>query len=85
MAVARKHLGVVDFFDKLTLVTNVVCASCKRKDILIDCEKERVEKAIGNGEIETRMGKNQELSLIRARDTRWNSHYKTILHLIDLW
>ncbi|GKF66404.1 zinc finger MYM-type protein 1-like protein, partial [Tanacetum coccineum] len=31
VAVARKHLGVVDFFDKLSLVTNVVCASCKRK------------------------------------------------------
>nr|GEV47623.1 hypothetical protein [Tanacetum cinerariifolium] len=44
--VARKHLGVVDFFDKLILVTNVVCASCKRKDILIDSEKERVEKAM---------------------------------------
>ncbi|GJY49216.1 zinc finger MYM-type protein 1-like protein [Tanacetum coccineum] len=84
VAVARKHLGVVDFFDKLTLVTNVVCTSCKRKDILIDSEKERVEKAIGNGEVETGRGKNQELSLIRAGDTRWNSHYKTILRLIDL-
>ena len=65
-------------------MTNVVCASCKRKDILIDCEKERVEKAIGNSEVETGRGKNQELSLIRAGDTRWNSHYKTILRLIDL-
>ena len=48
VTVARKHFGVVNFFDKLTLETNVVCASCKRKDILIDCEKEIVVKAIGN-------------------------------------
>ncbi|GJS47664.1 zinc finger MYM-type protein 1-like protein [Tanacetum coccineum] len=74
VVVARKHLGVVDFFDKLSLVTNVVCASCKRKDILIECEKVRVEKAIGNGEVETGCGKNQELFLIRAGDTRWKSY-----------
>ncbi|GJW15624.1 zinc finger MYM-type protein 1-like protein [Tanacetum coccineum] len=51
VAVARKHLGVVDFFDKLSLVTNVVCASCKRKDILIECEKvlEFVENKGNNG------------------------------------
>ncbi|GKC30074.1 zinc finger MYM-type protein 1-like protein, partial [Tanacetum coccineum] len=84
VAVARKHLGVVNFFDKLALMTYVVCASCKRKYILIDFEKERVEKTIGNGEVETERGKNQELSLIRAGDTRWNSHYKTIFRLIDL-
>ncbi|GJU53370.1 zinc finger MYM-type protein 1-like protein [Tanacetum coccineum] len=53
VAVAKNHLGVVDFFDKLSLVTNVVCDSCKRKDILVECEKVRVEKAIGNGEVET--------------------------------
>ena len=62
MAVARKHLDVIEFYDKLTLVTNVVCASCKRKDILIDCEKEIImEKAIGNSEVGIRIGKNQEL------------------------
>ncbi|GJS82922.1 zinc finger MYM-type protein 1-like protein [Tanacetum coccineum] len=84
VAVAKKHLGVVDFFYKLSLVTNVVCASCKRKDILIECEKVRVEKVIGNREVKTGSGKNQELSLTRARDTRWNSHYKTILRLMDM-
>ncbi|GKC63477.1 zinc finger MYM-type protein 1-like protein [Tanacetum coccineum] len=84
VAVAKKHLGVVDFFYKLSLVTNVVCASCKRKDILIECEKVRVEKVIGNCEVKTGSGKNQELSLTRAGDTRWNSHYKTILRLMDM-
>nr|XP_043613759.1 uncharacterized protein LOC122585701 [Erigeron canadensis] len=85
VAVAKKHLGVVNFFEMLSLVTNVVCASCKRKDMLLDAEKERVEKAIGNDEVETGSGKNQELSLIQPGDTRWSSHYKTILRLIDVF
>nr|GEV15886.1 hypothetical protein [Tanacetum cinerariifolium] len=46
VAVVRKHLGVVDFFDKLTLVMNVVCSSCKQKDILIDCEKREWKKKL---------------------------------------
>ncbi|GJS33589.1 zinc finger MYM-type protein 1-like protein [Tanacetum coccineum] len=84
VTVAKQHLGVVVFFDKLSLLTTVVCASCKIKDILIKCEKVRVEKAIGNDEVETGSGKNQELYLIRARDTRWNSHYNFFLRLIDM-
>ncbi|GKA75821.1 zinc finger MYM-type protein 1-like protein [Tanacetum coccineum] len=49
-----------------------------------DPEKERVEKAIGNGEVETGRGKNQELSLIRAGDTRWNISLQNNYALIDL-
>ncbi|XP_021980354.1 uncharacterized protein LOC110876491 [Helianthus annuus] len=29
--------------------------------------------------------KNQEMSLVRAGDTRWGSHLKTIHRLLDLW
>ncbi|XP_071699686.1 uncharacterized protein [Rutidosis leptorrhynchoides] len=85
VSVARKHLAIVNFFDKLAILMSVVCASCKRKDILIDEEKERVEKGIGSGIIETGRGLNQELSLIRPRDTRWNSHYKTLLRLVEMF
>ncbi|XP_071726736.1 uncharacterized protein [Rutidosis leptorrhynchoides] len=85
VAVARKHLAIVNFFDKLAVLMNVVCASCKRKDILLEMEKERVEKEIGSGIIETRRGLNQELSLIRPGDTRWNSHYKTLSRLIEIF
>jgi len=64
---------------------NVVCASCKRKDMLIESQKEKVQKTIDSGEIETGSGLNQELSLVRAGDTRWGSHYKTLLRLVDLY
>ncbi|XP_076910807.1 uncharacterized protein LOC143568566 [Bidens hawaiensis] len=33
----------------------------------------------------TGSGLNQELSLIRPGDTRWNSHYKTLMRLIDMF
>ncbi|XP_071713640.1 uncharacterized protein [Rutidosis leptorrhynchoides] len=64
---------------------NVVCASCKRKDILLDTEKKRVEEQIGSGILETGSGLNQELSLIRPGDTRWNSHYNTLVRLVDMF
>nr|XP_043615991.1 zinc finger MYM-type protein 1-like [Erigeron canadensis] len=81
VAVARNHLGVVNFFDKLSTLMNVVLASCKRTDILREKEKERVANDIHCGLLTTGSGLNQELSLTRPGDTRWNSHYRTFLRL----
>ncbi|XP_023750523.1 uncharacterized protein LOC111898858 [Lactuca sativa] len=64
VAVAKNHDGAKDFFEQLTLVVNVVCASCKRKDIIRESYKERVQKEIGNGEIDTGRGLNQEISIV---------------------
>ncbi|XP_024995833.1 uncharacterized protein LOC112528980 [Cynara cardunculus var. scolymus] len=85
VAVANKHDGVENFFNMLGMVINVVNASCKHKDMLRQSYKDRVQKAIGKCEIETGTGKYQEISFIRARDTRWASHCKTILSLIVLF
>ncbi|XP_023759568.1 uncharacterized protein LOC111907990 [Lactuca sativa] len=43
----------------------------------------KINWKIGRGEIETGSGLNQELSLTRARDTRWNSHFKTLSRLVE--
>ncbi|XP_024965783.1 uncharacterized protein LOC112505982 [Cynara cardunculus var. scolymus] len=85
VAVANKHDGVENFFNMLGMVINVVNASCKRKDMLRQSYKDRVQEAIGKCEIDTGTGKYQELSLIRAEDTWCGSHYKTILSLIVLF
>ncbi|KAI3746066.1 hypothetical protein L6452_08485 [Arctium lappa] len=85
VAVAKKHDGVKDFFDLLALVVTVVNSSCKRKDMLRESHKDRIQEEIGNEEIVTGKGLNQEISLIRAGDTRWNSHLKTITSLISLF
>ncbi|XP_071705044.1 uncharacterized protein [Rutidosis leptorrhynchoides] len=85
VAIAKHHEGVRNFFDMLGVVINVVCASCKRKDMIRESYKDRIQKEIGKGEIETGTGLHQELSLIRAGDTRWGSHHKTMLGLISLF
>ncbi|KAI3691217.1 hypothetical protein L2E82_49437 [Cichorium intybus] len=85
VGVAKKHEGVKDFFDHIALVVTVVCASCKRKDIIRDQYKERVQAEIESGELESGSGLNQETSLARAGDTRWSSHYKTIISLSILF
>ncbi|KAK9070016.1 hypothetical protein SSX86_010415 [Deinandra increscens subsp. villosa] len=85
VTVARKHLGVVNFFDNINILMNVVCSSCKRSTILREEEKEKVEKEIGSGILDTGTGLNQELSFIRPGDTRWNSHYKTLTRLVDMF
>lgn len=43
-----------------------------------------MQEAIGISEIETGTGLNQELSLIRAGDTRRGSHYRTMSSLVSL-
>ncbi|XP_023749728.2 uncharacterized protein LOC111898012 [Lactuca sativa] len=64
LAVAKKHDDVEEFFEQL--------------DMTREMQKERVAAEIGIGETERRRGLNQEISLVRARDTRWGSHFRTI-------
>ncbi|GJZ91824.1 zinc finger MYM-type protein 1-like protein [Tanacetum coccineum] len=85
VAVAKNHDSVDNFFDILSIVTNVFCGSCKPKDMMRESFKERLEKEIARGEIEIGEGKNQEVTLIRARDTRLGSHHRTITSLIKLF
>ena len=85
IAVAKHHEGLVKFFEKLIGVINVVSSSCKRKDMIRDNYKERVEAEISAGAKETGRGLNQEITIIRPGDTRWVSHYKTIVSLFNLF
>ncbi|XP_023772425.1 uncharacterized protein LOC111921067 [Lactuca sativa] len=61
------------------------CGSCKRQDMLRESQREKVQKSIGNSELETGRGLNQESSLVRVGDTRWGSHFKTITSLMNLF
>ncbi|XP_023763639.1 uncharacterized protein LOC111912136 [Lactuca sativa] len=63
VAVAKKHDDVEEFFEQLALVVTVVCGSCKRKYMILEMQKEKVEAEISIGEIETGRGLNQEISL----------------------
>ena len=39
VAMAKKHHGAINFFALLSVLMNVVCASCKRKVMLIESQK----------------------------------------------
>ncbi|XP_023750038.2 uncharacterized protein LOC111898343 [Lactuca sativa] len=85
VAVAKKHDGISDFFEQISLVVNVVCASCKRKDLLREQARERMQKGLCSGELETGRGLNQETTLVRAGETRWGSHFNTLTSLMKLF
>ena len=53
VAVAKKHDGVNDFFEQISLVVNVICASCKRKDLLREQATKTVQKVLCSSELET--------------------------------
>ncbi|XP_021310965.1 uncharacterized protein LOC110433360 [Sorghum bicolor] len=85
MRVAKKNDDISDFFDMVSLLINVAGASCKRKDMIRESQQERVSKALCNGQLTSGTGLNQEQSLQRAGDTRWSSHYKTLLRISSLF
>ncbi|KAK1358124.1 hypothetical protein POM88_051380 [Heracleum sosnowskyi] len=59
--------------------------SSKRKEFLREKQAIRVVEALSLGELETGSGLNQERGLGRPSDTRWGSHFKTILNVLDLY
>ncbi|XP_042035311.1 zinc finger MYM-type protein 1-like [Salvia splendens] len=58
-----------------------VGASCNHKDLLQEKQIERLLGAFDCGELSTGTGSNQERSLQRAGDTRWGSHYRSLINL----
>uniref|UniRef100_A0A0D3EB51 TTF-type domain-containing protein n=1 Tax=Brassica oleracea var. oleracea TaxID=109376 RepID=A0A0D3EB51_BRAOL len=85
VAVAKKHVEVGEFFDMVHVRLNAVGASCKRKLILTESNRKRMEEGISKGTIKTGTGLNQDLSLKKPGNTRWGSHYKTLLRLGEMF
>ncbi|XP_058208195.1 uncharacterized protein LOC131321208 [Rhododendron vialii] len=72
-------------YDGASNMQGEINASCKRRDILRENEVERVVKALNLGEIESGRGLNQETSLKRLGDTRWSSHYSSLVRLMGMF
>ena len=85
MAVAKNHIQIASLFNVVTNVVNVVGASSKRRDILHDKQFVVVSESLKHGELSSGQGLNQETTLKRACDTRWGSHYGTLLRLINMF
>ncbi|KAK1382349.1 zinc finger MYM-type protein 1-like [Heracleum sosnowskyi] len=89
VAIAKKNSDCGWLFvDVLAPLLNFVGGgggSSKRKEFLREKQAVRVVEALSLGEIETGSGLNQERGLGRPCDTRWGSHFKTILNVLDLY
>jgi hypothetical protein len=48
-------------------------------------QAEELIDALELEEVETGRGLNQEMGLGRPCDTRWGSHYKTVMHVILMY
>ncbi|XP_031258560.1 zinc finger MYM-type protein 1-like [Pistacia vera] len=68
--VVSKHLALGEFFQTLSMLSNTIAASCKRRDLLRDKQYEYVISLISNGDILTGRGLNQECTIKRPGDTR---------------
>ncbi|KAK4278543.1 hypothetical protein QN277_016378 [Acacia crassicarpa] len=85
VACAKKVYALTDFFNFIPLLCNVVGASCKRADILRAKQLEELAKSIASDDVQSGRGLNQEMSLSRPGDTRWTSHYRSLVSLCRLF
>ncbi|CAN1289854.1 Zinc finger MYM-type protein 1 [Linum perenne] len=81
VAVAKSHGDVSGFFTMLSSLIKLVGSSCKRRDNIRDSQATKVAEALCHGELETGRGLNQEIGLKRPSDTRWGSHFRTLIGL----
>ncbi|KAL3639795.1 hypothetical protein CASFOL_014763 [Castilleja foliolosa] len=85
VAVAKKNNDCGWLFETLANLLNVVGVSCKRREMIREIQAQKVVQALELGELVNGSGLNQELGLKRPGDTRWGSHYKTLLNVVKLF
>ncbi|XP_021766297.1 zinc finger MYM-type protein 1-like [Chenopodium quinoa] len=86
VAVAKKNADCGWLFvDVLAPLLNFVGGSPKRIEFLRQKQAEHVAEALTLGELESETGLNQERSLSRPGDTIWDSHFRTILNVLNLY
>jgi hypothetical protein len=83
--VAKENQYCIWFFEQLWFLLTVIGNSCKKTQMLRVEQAQRIVEALDLGEIDSGKGLNQEIGLGRPGDTRWGSHYKTIMHAIYLY
>ncbi|XP_068317179.1 uncharacterized protein [Pyrus communis] len=83
--VAKENEDVANFFINASSLVNLIGSSCKCRDAFREKQQEQIQKALDFGNLETGKGLNQESSLMRPCDTRWNSHYGTIVSIIVMF
>ncbi|XP_030924484.1 zinc finger MYM-type protein 1-like [Quercus lobata] len=85
VAASKEVILVQSFFNRLSSIVNVVCASRKRTEQLKKAYADQIAYFVEIGELETERGLNQISTLQRAGDTRWGSHLRSISSLVNIF
>ncbi|XP_058772135.1 uncharacterized protein LOC131645966 [Vicia villosa] len=83
--VASSCSSIHDFFEYISLIVTTTSASCKRRDALTEAQHQCILNRLESGETSQGKGLHQSSSLTRSGDTRWGSHYTTLIHLDEMW
>ncbi|XP_023739167.1 uncharacterized protein LOC111887233 [Lactuca sativa] len=83
--VAQNHTKVNDFFDAVSRLLNIIGSSYKRRDNLRIKQANKVMEAFVEGELESGTGLNQEVGIKRPYDTRWGSHFSSLLDIKNIY
>jgi hypothetical protein len=74
-----------DFFNYVGLIVTSASSPCWRKDKLIANHRSTILNMLESGEIFAGKGKHQNTNLFRPGDTRWGSHFTTLLRIESMW
>ncbi|XP_071687214.1 uncharacterized protein [Rutidosis leptorrhynchoides] len=85
VATSREVIPVHQFFNRLSCIINVICASSKRHDELQKSKALEIKHLLELGEIKSGKGANQVGTLNRADDTRWGSHFRSVCSLLKMF
>ncbi|XP_058776061.1 uncharacterized protein LOC131650364 [Vicia villosa] len=85
VSMARKHEDVDWFSCEVSRIVTFLRSSNKRQALLRNKQVAHFANLIEKELVETSTGLNQELSIARAGDTRWGSHFRTLNRLVDLF
>ncbi|XP_022843312.1 zinc finger MYM-type protein 1-like [Olea europaea var. sylvestris] len=85
VAVTKKNIPITNFFLVVGNVINTVGTSSKRCDLLREKQLDFIVEALEKGEILSGRGLNQETTLQRSGDTRWSSHYNSLVSLLAMF
>ncbi|KAL6538192.1 hypothetical protein OROGR_012180 [Orobanche gracilis] len=85
VAIAKRNNECAWLFDMLAKLLNVIGVSSKRSEMIREIQAQKVAQALEIGELETGSGLNQEIGLKRPGETRWGSHFKTLLNVMNLF
>ncbi|PKU70754.1 hypothetical protein MA16_Dca012507 [Dendrobium catenatum] len=85
VVVAKNHVQIASFFNNVTCLLNIIGSSSKRRDMLREKYYDKIIEQLESGGVSKGRGLNQEIALQMPGDTRWGSHYNSLISLILLY